>query len=127
MPVQRPLVKSQVILDPYWLAGFVNAEGCFSVDIAKSSGHKLGFQVRLRFRVSQHIRDKMLMESLIKYLDCGIIELDPRGNAVCFTVLKFSDIESKIIPFFKKKYPIVGIKSKSFEDFCTVAKLMKKK
>jgi len=67
----------------------------------------------------------MLMQSLVKYLDCGIIELDTRGNAVNFSVLKFSDIESKIIPFFKK-YPIVGIKSKYFfgaGGFCTVAVL----
>ena len=63
-------------------------KGCFSIDIVKSQGHKLGYQVRLRFRVTQHIRDQVLMQSLVKYLDCGVIELDSRGNAVTFTVSK---------------------------------------
>lgn len=66
------------------------------------------------------------MQSLVKYLDCGVIELDTRGNAVNYSVLKFSDIVSKIIPFFKE-YPIIGIKSKYFEGFCMVAEMMKNK
>ena len=43
-----------------------------------------------------------------------------------YRVSKFSDLSEKIIPFFKK-YPIVGIKSKDFEDFCTVVDMMKSK
>jgi hypothetical protein len=124
--VTRPPVQSQVINDPYWVAGFVNAEGCFSIDIVKSQGHKLGYQVRLRLRITQHIRDKILMGSLVDYFDCGVIEQDSRGNAVTFSVSKFSDLESKIIPFFSK-YLIQGVKSKNFEGFCIVAGLIKSK
>lgn len=43
-----------------------------------------------------------------------------------YRVSKFSDISAKIIPFFKK-YPIFGIKSKDFTDFCTVVELMNNK
>lgn len=63
------------------------------------------------------------MESLIEYLDCGKIEIYPKGNAVNFSVLKFDDITTKIIPFFKK-YPIVGIKATGFEKFCKAADLI---
>ena len=115
--VSRPLVQSQIINDPYWVAGFVNAEGCFSIDIVKSKGNKLGHQVRIRLRIAQHIRDKVLMESLVKYLDCGVIELDSRGNAVTFSVSKFFDLESKILPFFNK-YQMEGVKALNFSDFC---------
>ena len=34
--VERPIVTDQTIKNPYWLAGFVSAEGCFYVDIFKS-------------------------------------------------------------------------------------------
>lgn len=101
VPVERPLIKNIFIPDPFWLAGFVNAEGCFSVDLVKSAGHRLGYQVKLRFRITQHIRDEILMQSLVKYLECGKIEIYSKGNAVKFSVLNFSDIMTKIIPFFK--------------------------
>ena len=39
-------------------------------------------------------------------------------------VTKLSDINNKIIPFFQK-YPIIGTKSKDFDDFCKVANMMK--
>jgi hypothetical protein len=104
----------------------VNGEGCFSINLIKSKGNQLGYQVRLRLRITQHIRDKILIQSLVKYLDCGVIELDSRGNAVTFSVSKLSDIESKIITFFYK-YKIQGVKSKNFEGFCKVAELMKSK
>jgi hypothetical protein len=37
-----------------------------------------------------------------------------------------SDLDSKIIPFFKK-YPLHGKKRLDFEDFCEIAALMKDK
>jgi hypothetical protein len=57
-PVPRPLVQYQIIYDPYWLAGFVDAEGCFTINIINSQGNKLSHQVRSRFIITQHIRDK---------------------------------------------------------------------
>jgi len=45
---------------------------------------------------------------------------------VDFTVSKLADIQNIIIPFFLK-YPILGIKSKDFADFCKVTELMKAK
>jgi len=126
IPAPRPLLPLKTINDPYWIAGFVNAEGCFSIDIVKSSGNKLGFQIRLRFRITQHIRDELLMQSFADNLNCGFIEKYPKGNAVNYCVLKFSDITDKIIPFFKQ-YPIVGKKSKYFSGFCEAADLMCKK
>jgi hypothetical protein len=36
------------------------------------------------------------------------------------------DLDNKVIPFFDK-YPIVGLKSLDFKDFCRVVELMKQK
>jgi hypothetical protein len=41
-------------------------------------------------------------------------------------VVKFSDIKDIIIPFLKK-YPLHGVKSKDFEDFCKGAELIQNK
>lgn len=116
-----------IIKDPYWIAGFVSASGSFSIDILKSTGNKLGFQIRLRFTITQHLGEELLLQSFAEYLNCGTLEIYPKRNVVNYCILKFSDITEKIIPFFKE-YPIVGTqKLKSFWGFCDVADLMCKK
>ena len=35
-PVPRPLVELREIIDPNWLAGFVNGDGCFHISICTS-------------------------------------------------------------------------------------------
>lgn len=124
-PVPRPLVVGQEIKDPHWLAGFTSGEGCFLVNIRKSTSSKFGFNVHLRFQITQHSRDASLLKSFEKYLSCGGVYKHSE-NAVDFIVTKFPDHVEKIIPFFNK-YPIIGVKSKDFDDWCKVAWLIKDK
>jgi len=44
--------------------------------------------------------------------------------AIFFVISSFKDITEKLIPFFNK-YPLIGDKNKSLEDFVTVVELMK--
>ena len=122
--VERPLVENPKILDPNWLAGFTNGEGCFFIVIYKSESYKLKEAVQLKFILVQHVRDEQLMRNIQKYLDCG--NLLKKRDTLHLTVSNFKDIVEKIIPFFKK-YPIQGVKSEDFQDFCKVAELMKSK
>lgn len=122
--VERPLVKNQMIKDPNWFAGFTTAEGCFLVVVTKSKTNLIGFRVWLCFQLTQHSRDEKLMRSLIEYFNCGCVS--KRGDALDFKVTKFEEIVNIIIPLFRK-YPIEGVKSKDFADFCKVAEMMKEK
>jgi LAGLIDADG endonuclease len=125
-PVPRPIVENKKVPHEQWIAGFTSGEGCFKVIVAKTPNTKLGFRVLLGFQISQHIRDEKLMTSLITYFGCGIIEKDPRGPSLYYSVYKFSENYEKIIPFFKK-HKIVGIKSEDFADWCKVAELIEAK
>lgn len=125
-PIDRPQVKATEIPDPYWLAGFVEGEACFYVGIFKSSTHKLGRVVSLKFQITQDSRDSTLMKSLVGYLGCGRNNNPPRGSVEDFVVEKLSDITEKIIPFFDK-YPLLGAKSRDYTDFKKVAMIMKDK
>lgn len=126
IPVVRPLVESMEIPDCNWLAGFTEADGCFYVSVVKSKT-TTGFTVQLKFQLTQHSRDKQLMEYLITYLECGRYEARSKNaQAGNFVVSKLSDITKKIIPFFDK-YPIIGSKSKDFADFKLVSKLIENK
>ena len=123
VPVERPKVEIPTF-DPNWLAGFTSGEGYFGVIVYKSRTSKLGRSVMLKFQLTQHKRDELLMNSLIEYFGCGTVSKD--RDFINFRVTSFTDIETKIIPFFYK-YPIKGVKSKDFEDFFKVADLMKHK
>lgn len=60
----------------------------------------------------------------MEYFGCGIVQ--NYKDTSQYRVQKFLDINNKIIPFFVK-YPILGEKSKDFEDFCQVSRLMANK
>ena len=112
------------IPDPNWIAGFTSGEGNFSVRVFNSASHAIGYQVQLRFQITQQSRDKFIIERLISYLGCGYIS--ERGDIVDFHVTKFADITDKVIPFFEK-YPVIGVKLENYKDFCKVAKLVSDK
>jgi len=122
IPVLRPTIKSK-IPNPYWVTGFTSAEGCFFVRLYKSSEKKF---VDLRFEIVQHQRDEELMKQFIAYFGCGFYYARKNKKAGNFIIVKYQDINEKIIPFFQK-YPVHGVKFLDFKDFCWVASLMKVK
>jgi hypothetical protein len=130
IPIERPIINTEYIPDPNWIAGFVSGslarEGNFDVNITKST-HKIGYRAQLRFRISQHERDIKLMENIAKYLGSGKIYKYLNKSAVSLTIVKFSDLNNIIIPFFNKNnlpaYAI-GVKVFDYLDWCEIAKLM---
>ena len=64
------------------------------------------------------------MSYFIEYFNCG--NVSNNGSCIKFSVSKLSEIIRIIIPFFEK-YPIRGVKSKDFSDFCEISELMKRK
>jgi hypothetical protein len=125
-PVKRPIFEGATIKDPNWLAGFTEGESCFFVQLRKSPTHKAGVQVILHFRITQHLRDQALINSLIGYLGCGSVVVHSKESSVVYLVNKISDILEKILPFFSK-YPLQGAKGQDFKDWCKVAHIMETK
>jgi hypothetical protein len=103
---ERPKFEELKSLDPFWLAGFVEGEGCFEVKVTNPTTSNQRGQISLRFTITHHSRDSFLINSFMQYLGCG------RSNVVLkisrFVVLKFPDIQQKIIPFFAK-YPRIPL------------------
>ena len=122
VPKDRSVVELKGILDPHWLAGFADGESCFFVEKSASKTYKSGYQIRLKFIISQDVRDVALLNSFINYLNCGSVITDSRGLSQ-FIVRKKSDITLNIIPFFAK-YPLHGSKWADYNDFCEIANIM---
>nr|ATI20342.1 LAGLIDADG endonuclease [Juglanconis sp.] len=133
-PVVRSVYKFNGIPNPNWISGFATGDSSFSISIEKSAS-KVGKRVRLIFGTCLHIREKDLLNGIANYF--GLFNSDisnkvmtvqcSESNNTCLLQIKNnSDIENKIIPFFKE-FPILGVKALDFVDWCKVAELVKNK
>lgn len=125
-PDVKPAVRNQILptkdFNPFWVAGFVDGEGCFYIKTTKTkSGY--GYTVNPNFSITQHIRDIALLENLVIYLNCGLVDtVKTRPTQSSYVVYRFDDIINKIIPFFEK-YPLRGNKLLDFYDFKKVVNI----
>lgn len=109
-------------LNPWYVAGLIEGEGCFCITISKHKTNKTGFDPRLMFEIEMIIDDQPLLEKLRRTLGCGniyILNYERYGwrPHVKYAVKNQKHISDIIIPFFKK-YPLQGKKKKDFEFFC---------
>lgn len=112
-------------LDPQWIVGFVDGEGCFHIGLNKNEGMTLKVQVLPEFTVVQHQRDIALLYALKNYFKCG--EVNPNhGDRKAFRVRNQETLAKVIIPFFDK-HKLKTKKRIDFEKFRDVLLLMEKR
>ena len=109
---------------PQWVAGFTSGDGSFKVSIRESKLYKAGSHVALIFVLTQHIRDELLLKSLVDFFECG--QTYSYKDYIEFRCQSFKDNYDKILKIFKK-YPILGLKAQDFDDFCKVAEMIQTK
>ena len=98
----------------HYLAGFADGEGSFNVSLRKRNDHTLGWQVVVRFSVSQ--RDKTVLTLFKKHLGCG--ELYERKDGVWYyTVLNTRAITERVVPFFERFSFLSASKMTNFTVF----------
>lgn len=123
--VNRPVVVNSEIPSPFWISGFVTGDGSFNVNIYNPANKSSVFS--LNFQITQHVRDKLLLESFISYFNCGDVKFkDNEKRCVDFRTRSLKNIVEYIIPFFTK-YPLLGEKARQFTLFYEVAQMMIKK
>lgn len=98
-------------LNPDWVVGFVDGEGCFFVGIQRNPKTASGFQVIPEFRVVQHERDVQVLHALKTFFGCGQVRTN-HGDRMEFRVRRLEDLE-KISRFFENK----SLKTKKQVDF----------
>jgi len=109
-------------LDPEWITGFVDGEGCFHVGINPHSDLKAGYQVLPEFTVVQHERDVQLLHALKASFGCGVVRIN-HGDRWAYRVRSKEHLLRHIIPFFVK-HPLKSKKRVDFEKFRHVLLLM---
>ena len=110
---------------PEWMEGFCTGESNFFITVQKSKT-KSGLTTSLRFSISQHSKDLLLLESFVDFFNCGYVA-NYKNRIICeFIVTKIDYIIEHIIPFFEK-HPILGSKYLNYLDFNSAAEVIKNK
>lgn len=121
--INRPKVEFTNIKTLNWIRGFIEAEGSFQVRTQNINNKT---NVSLRFAITQHIRDEVLLNNIVTFLNCGRYYKSPTRNEGQYLVTVFSDIYEKIIPLLNE-YPLLGVKKEDYLDFVQIAELIKSK
>lgn len=99
-------------LDPQWVVGFTDGEGCFHVGIARHADMTLGVQVLPELTIVQHKRDVALLHAIKQFFNCGVVRHN-HGNRMCWRVRRLEHLKDRIIPFFDKHV----LKSRKRQDY----------
>ena len=92
-------------MDPSFITGFVDGEGCFTLIIVKRSRVKVGWEVQLFFQIILHNKDKWLLEQIQSYFAVGRIN-KCGTQSIRYRVSSIEDL-IKIIDHFEK-FPLIS-------------------
>lgn len=113
-----------------YIVGLTDGEGCFYVQLSKSSAYKAGYLVQLHFHLKLQARDKTILEDICNTLKCGNVYFQKeqrKNHTQCYryTVSSKKDILDTLIPFFQKNQLKTKSKSYNFKLFCKIADLVR--
>ncbi len=117
-----------VQLDPDWIAGFVDGEGCFSVSVHRSNfmhRHR-GWQIQTAFHVYQHSDHRDVLESLRSHFGCGYVRpKGPKSSVLTYSVSTLRELDEIVIPFFEVHR--LWVKGRDFRLFTDIVRAMRRK
>ncbi len=115
--------NQQERLDPNWVAGFVDGEGCFHVAFNRQPKMRLGLQVLPEFRIVQHARDELLLHRVKSFFGCGKVTFN-HGDRKELRIRGLENL-SKVVEFFND-FPLQTKKRHDFECFADIIQMMKR-
>ena len=114
-----------------WIVGFVDGEGCFSINLVKQSnrkekdrvrkGYKTGYQVMHEFAVTQGVSSLNCLQTIKEFFGVGALYINKRydnhkENLYRYCVRRREDLIDVVIPFFER-YELQTSKNENFKMF----------
>ena len=125
---QQETTKPRARLEPNWVVGFIDGEGCFSVSVHRNSMVRStgGWQLQPSFHAYQHGDHRSVLEDLARFFACGHIRpKGPKSHVLTFSVHSRQELAGSVIPFFEC-YPLV-IKHRDFRLFADIVSAMNRR
>lgn len=93
----------------YWFSGFTDAEGNFLISIDRQ-------YVRFRFKISLHLDDVEVVNTIKSNLNVGTVTLESSRNRCSYIIQNYEEIKNVICPIFNA-FPLHTSKRLDFENF----------
>ena len=111
------------VLDPWFVTGLAEGEGCFCVSFSIRAKLRCGLEVRPSFSLSLNERDRQLLEDLQTFFGCGWIRESRSDRTFKYESRATSELVAYVLPHFEA-YPLRGYKARGFEGFARVCQMI---
>lgn len=108
-------LEQGLIIDPYLLTGFADAESSFVLSITKSDEVRLGWVIKPRFQIHLHKKDLFILQAIKNFLGVGKVYVQSEVSAVEYRVFSIKDL--KVVLDHFEKFTLITQKYGDFELF----------
>jgi hypothetical protein len=115
------------LVNPYWITGFTDGEGCFSVSFNRREKLKLKVEVRPSFSISESYKRGSPfrgVDRVQQFLGCGFIRYSRTDGTYKYEVRSLKELCERVIPHFDK-YPLETVKQLDYQPFRKIVFLMR--
>jgi hypothetical protein len=119
----RAAYGERVPLDPWFVSGLTEGEGCFCISFAVRRKLRTGVEVRPSFSLSLNEKDLQLLRDLQAFFGCGWIRASKTDRTFKYEARAVNDLLDLIVPHFER-HPLRGSKAKSFAAFADVCRMI---
>ena len=119
----RAAYGERVPLDPWFVSGLTEGEGCFCVSFAIRKKLRAGLEVRPSFALSLNEKDLELLRELQTFFGCGWIRASRADRTFKYEARAVGDLLEAIIPHFER-HPLRGSKASSFAALRSVCRMI---
>lgn len=112
------------MLNPWYITGLVEGEGCFCVSFNLRSSLRVKIETKPSFSISLNKKDLELLKRIREYFQVGGIRFSRSDRAYRYEVKDIKDISERIIPHFES-YPLQGAKKEDFEKFKQICQMVR--
>jgi hypothetical protein len=117
--------NKNIKLNPYFVTGLTEAEGCFSITKHKDNRAKNNITIGLRFKLTMLSNEMDLLQNLKLFFNCGVITINKDGS-IDYLVRDIKSLNMVIIPHFIN-FPLRGTKYLDFLSFKEALNLINNK
>jgi hypothetical protein len=110
-------------LDPWYVTGLTEGEGCFCISFAIRAKMRAGLEVRPSFSLSLNQRDLRRLRGLRAFFGCGWIRESRGDRTFKYEARSIDDITRAILPHFER-FPLAGDKARSCAGFSLVCRMV---